>query len=255
MKKLLLGAVAALAVSAPGVASAQSGYVDLGYQSSEGDVSGVDFEGDGWTLGGAAAWGGDGSTGFQLDAGYASGDEDDAWNVGGHLFSRTEAGLMGAFANFGQTDFGTGDQADSWTLGLEAQAYLTRTTLDVGVSYSEVSDLDTTLFMGEAGVTHFVTDNFSIGGGIGFGTVETDQIGSVESDIANFGVGAEWGFGTAPISIYGGWQHTELGDFETEIDTLSVGVRYNWGGNLFERNRSGAGLARSGSLGRFAGLL
>ena len=58
-----------------------------------------------------------------------------------------------------------------------------------------------------------------------------------------------------PISIYGGWNHFDLDDFDTEADTLSVGVRYNWGGSLFERNRNGASLARGGGIGRFGGLL
>ncbi len=37
MKRLLLGAAAALAIAAPGVASAQSGFVDLGYSSTDVD--------------------------------------------------------------------------------------------------------------------------------------------------------------------------------------------------------------------------
>ena len=57
MKKYLLGAAAALAIAAPGVASAQSGYVDLGYSTTEVGSADVDTT----TLGGAYAWGGNGS--------------------------------------------------------------------------------------------------------------------------------------------------------------------------------------------------
>jgi hypothetical protein len=98
MKKFLLGAAAALAIAAPGVASAQSGYLDLGYQSTDGDIAGTDVEGDGFTVGGAAAWGGQGSLGVQLDGIVGSGDDVTSWNVGGHLFSLNYNFLFGGFA-------------------------------------------------------------------------------------------------------------------------------------------------------------
>jgi len=255
MKKLLLGAAAALAIAAPSVAAAQSGYVDLSYQTSDGDVNGVDTDGEGWSAGGATAWGGNGSLGVQLDGVYSSADDVSAWNLGAHLFSRNDSHLFGGFVNFGNTDIDTAGDYDSWSAGLEGQIYLARTTIDGALTYSEADDLDATFTAADVGATHFVTDNFSIGGGVGFGNVETTMIGSVESDVLTYGLGAEWGFASAPISIYGGWQHIDLEDFDTETDTLSIGVRYNWGGSLFERNRSGASLARGGGLGRFAGLL
>jgi opacity protein-like surface antigen len=116
MKKLLLGAAAALAIAAPGVASAQSGYVDLGYASTEGDVLGTDFEGDGWQVGGAAAW-----TNFQVDGSFSSGEEVDTWNIGGHLFSRTDSYLFGGFANYGNSEPEGGTDSSIWTVGLETQ--------------------------------------------------------------------------------------------------------------------------------------
>jgi len=89
MKKYLLGAAALLAFVAPGVASAQqSGYVDLGYQTTEADIAGVEGDGEGWTLGGATAWGGDGTVGVQLDGVIGEADESSSYNVGGHLFTR-----------------------------------------------------------------------------------------------------------------------------------------------------------------------
>ncbi len=252
MKKYLLGAAAALAMVIPGVASAQqSGYVDLGYSNTDGDVAGVDFEGDGWTLGGTTAWGGDGTVGVQLDAVYGDSEDASSWAIGGHLFSRNEGYLIGGFANYGGIDVDGADSSDAWTVGVEGQAYLTRTTLDGALSYSESDDADASLTALDLGATHFVTDNFSFGGSLGFGNIEAF---GADADVISYGVGAEYQFAATPISVFGGWQHFDLDDYDTEADTLNVGVRYNWGGSLFERNRSGASLARGSGLGRLAGL-
>lgn len=253
MKKFLLGAVAALAIAAPGVASAQNAYVDLGYSSTDGDVAGIDVEGDGWTLGGAAAFGGNGGLGTQLDATIGESEDTSTWNVGGHLFTRNDNYLFGGFVNYGSVEpDGAGGDYNAWTLGVEGQWYASRTTFDWAVSYSDAEDLDATFTGADVGLTHFVTDNFSFGGGIGFGNVE---VAGFDADTLNYGLGAEYQFASLPISIYGGWNHFDLDDFDTEADTLSVGVRYNFGGTLLERNRSGASLARGGGIGRFGGLL
>jgi hypothetical protein len=257
MKKFLLGAAAALAISAPGVAAAQSAYVDLGYQSTEADIAGVEGDGDGWTLGGAAAWGGNGSLGFQVDGLVSSAEADgggdvDSWNLGGHVFGRSNGGLIGGFVNFGNVDIDGAGDFDVWTVGAEGQMYLSRGTLDGSLSYSEGEDIDASLTAANLGYTHFVTDNFSFGGNVGFGQIDD---GTDDADLVTYGIGAEWQLAAAPISIFGGWQHSEIDDIDSDADTLGIGVRYNFGGSLFERNRSGASLARGGGLGRFAGLL
>lgn len=252
MKKFLLGAAAALAIAVPGVASAQSGYVDLGYSSSEGDVAGFDVEGDGWTFGGATAWGGNGSLGGQFDATIGESEDTSSWNIGGHLFTRDDNYLFGGFVNYGNTEPDGGPDSSAWTAGVEGQWYAGRNTFDWAISYSDAEDLDATFTGADVGLTHFVTDNFSFGGGLGFGNVD---VAGFDSNTMTYGIGAEYQFASAPISIYGGWNHAEIDDFDTQADTLSVGVRYNWGGSLLERNRSGASLARGGGIGRFGGLL
>lgn len=257
MKKLLLGAAAALAIAAPSVASAQSAYIDLGYQSTEVDLGGVSGDGDGWTLGGAAAWGGNGGLGFQVDGVFGTsevdgGDDATSINVGGHVFTRNDNFLFGGFASYGDVDADAAGDFSFWTVGAEGQLYLSRTTLDGSISYSDAEDVDSELIAGDVGLTHFFTDNFSAGANLGFGTVDD---GIDEADVVSYGVGAEWQFASAPISIFGGWQHAEIDDFDADADTLGVGVRWNFGGSLFERNRSGASLARGGGLGRYAGLL
>jgi len=258
MKKFLLGAAAALAISAPGVAAAQSGYVDLGYQSTEADIAGVEADGDGWTVGGAAAWGGNGSLGVQIDGLLSQseadgGGEADTWNVGGHLFSRHDGGLIGGFVNYGNVDIDGGGDFDFWTAGVEGQLYMSRGTVDGALSYSEGDDVDSSLTALDLGYTHFVTDNFSFGGNVGFGQIDD---GTDDADLVTYGVGAEYQFASVPISLFGGWQHAEIDDADADADSLGIGVRWNFGGaSLLERNRSGASLARGGGLGRFAGIL
>jgi len=247
MKKFLLGVAAALAIAAPGVASAQSGYVDLGYSTT--DVGSSDV--DAWTVGGAYAWGGNGSLGVQLDGligshEYDSGGGDvDTYNFGGHLFTRNDSYLLGGFASIGNTDFSFADY-DYYTVGLEGAYYLSRTTLNGALSYSDSDDLNADSTALDLGATHFVTDNFSFGGTVGFGEL-------ADLDFVSYGVGAEYQFAGAPISLFGGYNKTDYDSFDT--DALSVGVRWNFGGSLFERDRSGASLTRNTGFGRLGAVL
>jgi hypothetical protein len=246
MKKLMLSA-AALAIAAPGVASAQSAYVDAQYASTDGDAAGVDFDGEGWALGGAAAW-----DHLQIDGTFGDSEDTQTWTVGGHAFVRNDSHLFGAFVNLGNTDVDGGGSFDFWTVGLEGQYYFARTTLDGSVSYSEGDDIEAEATAVDLGLTHFATDNFSFGGGIGFGNIDT--LGG-DADLLSYGLNTEYQFAAMPISLFGGWTHLDADDIDTEADTLSVGVRYNWGGSLLERNRSGASLARTAGLARFGGVL
>lgn len=257
MTKYLLGAATALVMVAPGVAAAQSAYVDFAYSNGDVEVGGFEADADGWTLGGAAAWGGNGALGFQLDALVGNTDVDgggdgDAFNLGGHLFSRSSDHLVGGFVNIGEIDFGGGGELDYWTFGLEGQLYMSRTTLDGALSYSDADDSNAEMLAFDIGLTHFVHDNFSLGGDFGFGSIEG---GGPDTDVSTIGLGGEYQFASAPISVFGGYRHSEIDDVDVESDALTIGVRYNFNGSLFDRNRSGASLARGTGFGRYAGVL
>ncbi|ANP46973.1 hypothetical protein [Candidatus Viadribacter manganicus] len=247
MKKYLLGAAAALAIAAPGVASAQSGYADLGYSTTDAGSNDIDT----WQLGGAYAWGGNGSLGFQLDGvignhEYDTGGDADTYNLGAHLFTRNDSYLLGGFVSLGNTDFGGGFDYDYYTVGVEGAYYLERTTFNGALSYSDASDLNADATALDLGVTHFVTDNFSFGGTVGFGEL-------ADNDFTTYGVGAEYQFSSTPISLYAGYTKNDYDGFET--DTLSAGVRWNFGGSLLERDRSGASLTRNAGFGRLGAIL
>ena len=90
------------------------------------------------------------------------------------------------------------------------------------------------------------------GGDFGFGSIEG---GGPDTDVSTIGLGGEYQFASAPISVFGGYRHSEIDDVDIESDALTIGVRYNFGGSLFDRNRSGASLSRGAGLGRYANVL
>lgn len=236
MKKTLLGAVAALALVAPGVASAQSGHVGVSYATNDD----ADFET-------TAVSGSFGGANFQLDGRYGSAEGDvDVWEIGGHLFQRSDTMLWGGYAGYSTWDSGVaGLDIDEWTIAGEMQFYVDRTTFTGALSYTDATliGVDAEQWGLEGEVRHFVTDNFSFQGNVGFANAEA---GGIDTDITSYGVGAEWQLSTMPISFVGGWQGSDSDLAEPSV--LSFGVRYNWGGTLLERNRSGAGLSRPQGL-------
>jgi hypothetical protein len=138
---------------------------------------------------------------------------------------------------------------NEWTVALQTQFYMPRTTISGNLSYSSISDLpllgdtNTTQIEGEA--RFFATDNFSIQGNLGWGNLDTDALGS--DDFWTYGVGAEWQADSFPVSVFATWQGINSDNVSSD-GSWRIGVRYNWGGTLLERNRSGAGLSRPGGI-------
>ncbi|MBS0385740.1 MAG: hypothetical protein JSS00_10385 [Proteobacteria bacterium] len=230
MKKQIafLGAAAAALMTA-GTAHADGGYAGVAY--SDNTTAGFHS----WSVNGAYA-----SQNFQIDGGYSRVESSvDVFDIGGHLFSRNDQWLWGGF--LGYDHFSGSGSAGEWTGALQTQFYLPRTTFSADLSYSQTTslptDIKTTQIDGEA--RFFGTDNFSIQGNLGYGHVDSSGIGS--GNYWTSGVGAEYQFDAAPISLYGGWQGYNVSG-GTDANAWTIGVRYNWGGTLLQRNRSGAGL-------------
>lgn len=258
MRKMLIAAAAVLAVAVPGVAAAQTGYVDLAYTNTDTDFAGDDV--DATSLGGSVAFSGSHAISFQVDGRYANidagGGDVDAIGVGGHVYKRGAQWLWGGYAGYTNFDAAGGD-IDEWTVAAETQYYTARGTVSGALSYSDAEDFGggANLVMLEGEYRHFVTDNFSLQGGLGIGSGE---IGATDIDVWSGQVGGELQFDRMPISIFAGYRHNSVdagaGDLDT--DSVGVGVRYNWGGTLWDRNRGGAGLNRvPGVLERIVGGL
>ena len=239
MKKQIafLGAATAALMMA-GTAHADGGYVGLSYNNNtESDINS-------WTIDGAFA-----SSNFQLDGGYTNINDLNAneWNVGAHLFSRSDQWLWGGYVGY-DTVSGSGSDINEWTVAAQAQFYLPRTTFSGNLSYSSISNVpivgDTNTWQIDGEARFFATDNFSIQGNLGWGNLDSD-VGS--GDFTTYGVGAEWQADSFPVSLFAGWQGFSSSDFDSS-GAWRVGVRYNWGGTLLERNRAGAGLNRPAGI-------
>ena len=234
MKKQIafLGAAAAALMMA-GTAHADGGYVGLSYNNNS------DTDINSWTIDGAFA-----SSNFQIDAGYTNIDDLDAneWNIGAHLFSRSDQWLWGGYVGYSTVSGDGGDDINEWTVALQTQFYMPRTTISGDLSYSQITDfpflgdVTTTQLSGEA--RFFATDNFSFQGNLGWGNLDSDF---GDGNFWTYGVGAEWQADSFPVSVLAGWQAFDPEDSDSS-SAWTIGVRYNWGGTLLQRNRSGAGL-------------
>ena len=54
--------------------------------------------------------------------------------------------------------------------------------------------------------------------------------------------------GFSPVSVFGGYSHAELNDLDVSINTVTVGIRVNFGGTLRDRDRSGPSFSGAESL-------
>lgn len=243
MRNGLFYAALTAALIAPGGALAQSGHVGAAYSDQSYDFGGPEFEVDAISLGGQVAFGAS-PVGVQVDGHYTNwgGDADDAdiWNLGAHVFARQESFLVGGYLGFDSID---DFSVDAWTFAAETQFYLPRGTISGALSHSIWDGPDYSITMLEGEYRHFITDNFSIHGGLGVGQAD---IGGSDLDVWSGAVGGEFMFSGAPVSLFGQYRRNSIdfGPGELDVDALTLGVRYNWGGTLMDRSRSGAGLNR-----------
>ncbi len=236
MRNWIIAAAALAAVVAPGVAAAQTGYVGAVYGNV--DPDGADDE-DFYGIEGAVAFAGSGSIVFEVDAAISEGDDTDAaYGLVGHVYARNDNHLVGGFVGVGQSEDGTGDDTTTWAAGLEGAKYFDKWTVAGAVYYANNDDSDVDGYGVNVEGRYFINDNFRVDAGVGYANADTP---GGDNDITTFGVGTEYQFAQMPISIRAGYRTTD-GDFG-DADTITIGVRYNWGGTLRDRDRSGASQA------------
>jgi hypothetical protein len=233
MRNWILGAAALLAVAVPGVAAAQTGYVGVQYGNSD---AGAGNDEDFYGLEGAVAFAGSGSISFEVDAAINDGDDTDtSYAVTGHAYSRNDSHLFGGFIGMADSD-----AADTtWYGGLEANKYFTNWTLAGAVFYGNNDDNDVDGYGVNVEARAFINDNFRVNGNVGYASIDAGA--GNDDDVMIYGVGGEYQLASYPISFTAGYQ---TADFDGgDVDTWTVGVRYNWGGTLRDRDRSGASQA------------
>jgi hypothetical protein len=242
MRNWIIGAAALVAVVAPGVAAAQTGYVGAVYGNVDPDGGGdEDFYG----LEGAVAFSGSGSIVFEVDASiFDADDTDTSYGLTGHVLMRNDSHAVGGFIGLSDSDASD----TTWYGGLEANKYFDQWTLAGAVFYGNNDDNDVDGYGINVEGRYFVQDNLRLDANIGYGQVDTGAAG--DDDVTTYGVGAEYQLASFPVSFTAGY-HTFDAD-AGDADVWSIGVRYNWGGQtLRDRDRSGASQASLTNLGRF----
>ncbi len=238
MKKVLLGAVCVFALSAGAASAEATGHIGLSATHGEVEVSG--FEGDGqiFNLSGAVSAPISERLSIQGAASYS--DADDAEGA----FSGT-VHLVGELDTVRIAGFVGATEADNDELlfgGVEAQANLEQVTLAGAVTYGSVDDVD--LWSIGAQARYFVSDNFRLDGGVTWLTVDA---GVGDIDAWTIGLGGEYQF-AGPVSVFGGYNRVEINDLDTEANLFTIGLRYNFGGTLKDRDRSGASFGGASNL-------
>lgn len=233
MRNWIIGAAALLAVTAPSVAAAQTGYVGVVYGNVDTDGAG---DADVYGAEGAVAFAGSGSISFEVDGSFLDSDGNDSSTaLTGHVFARNDSHLFGGFV-------GISDSSDTttWTAGLEASKYLESWTLAGALVYANNDDLNADGYGVNVEARVFATDNLRLQANAGWASID---FGGGDDDALTLGVGGEYQFAALPISIVAGYNHTELDTANVESEALTVGIRYNWGGTLRDRDRNGASQA------------
>lgn len=158
----------------------------------------------------------------------------------GHLTGRVGSVLMGGFAGVQASE-----NPDWWILGAEAHAPVGAQTFVYGQVGRVIDDgpLDVETWLTRAELRHYLSDNLVLTGGLGYGRTE---VGGTDSDQWTASVEGEYQFTGSPLSVFGGYRRTE--DDFSQSDGLQIGVRYNFGGSILERERSGARLNNTARL-------
>jgi hypothetical protein len=233
MRNWIIGAAVALAaLAAPGLAAAQTGYVGLNYNST--DFSGAADEVESYGVEGAVAFAGSGSIVFEVDAALSDSDEaDSGYGIVGHVYGRNDDHLFGGFVGIAGSD-----DSETWLAGLEANKYFANWTLAGALFYGNNDDADVDGYGVNVEARAFVHDNFRVNGNIGWVSVDD---GAGDDDAMLYGVGGEYQFAAWPVSVGVGYSTI---DFDGgDVDTWTIGLRYNWGGTLRDRDRNGASQA------------
>ena len=248
MKALIIGAVGAFALLAS-PAFAATGYVGAAYNHDKVDTGPKNIEDDAFGVEGAVAFNAGASLGVDVDAAYSDGDKRDSTTAGAvHVYGKGGPNKFGGFV--GLADAGSNT---IYSVGVEGQHQFTQVTLAAALGYAKDDDANVDAWGIDAEARYFVNDNFRLDGKLGW--TKVDFGGALGDDnLWRAGVGGEYQFSGAPVSIRAGYAHSEFNDTNVKDDAFTIGVRYNWGGSLKDRDTNGPSFAGLSSLTGSLGL-
>lgn len=254
MKSLFLAtaAVAAFA-AAPAFAQDSVGSVGVRYTNTDVEVGNLSGDADSGVIDAAFAVPITGDWTVTVDGGFAynfSGDDQsDDSDVNGRIHGSRNFGntRIGAFAGGS-----TAGEEQLWSFGAEAQHYLSeKVTLTGSVAYETIEGADADIWSVGGDAAYYISPNFRLNGGLGWSTVDASGV-DVDGWQAN--VGGEYQFAGTGFSVTANYGHAELEDVDLQADTINVGLRFSFGGDLKTRERSGADLGRTvAGIGGLAG--
>jgi opacity protein-like surface antigen len=238
----------AAAMCAPAFAQdlgAGSGYIGASISHTEVDVLSMQDEFETFGVHGALYTPIRDDLGAQLNFGYADADEADGSLSGSAaLVTNLDGGRIAGFV-------GATEVADETMMayGLQGDLHLTDITLTGGATFATIDEFDTDLWLLSGGGRYFVSDTFRIDAGVGYAS---GDVGGTEAEVWTGGVGAEVQF-NGPLSLFGGYNRIDVRDIDAAADTVSIGVRYNFGGGtLRDRDRTGAAFGGVSDVARIA---
>ncbi|MBQ1540754.1 MAG: outer membrane beta-barrel protein [Caulobacteraceae bacterium] len=247
MKKLLCasGAIVSLMIAAPAFAQV-TGYAGANYNHSEIDPGkGLSSVNDnGYAVSGAVLFPtAKPGLGVQLDGQIRDSDKTDTAVTGtAHLFNRNDSYLLGGFVGGSNSNGG-----NTWGLGVEGQKYLNDWTVAGAAGYGRVDRAHADVWAVRADARYFVNENFRLEGNVGYNNLDLKVGGS--ADAWGVGVGGEYQFAQAPVSVFAKYDYAKVDNYDIEANVFRIGARWNFGGTLKSRDRSGA------SLGGFSDMI
>lgn len=247
MKAFVFGAVSALALLVAAPANAATGYVGAAYTRAEVDAGAGDADSDAFGVEGAVAFDATQSLGLDIDAAYADSDDTDStYGATAHLYGKAAGYKFGGFVGLADVS-----EETVYSVGVEAQRNFGQFTLAGALAYANADDAEIDAYGVDVEGRFFVTDNFRLDGKVGYANL--DGAGG-DDDLTSIGVGAEYQFAAAPVSLRAGYSHSELDEADISSDAFTVGIRYNWGGSLKDRDENGPSFAGLSSLTGALGL-
>jgi hypothetical protein len=244
---LLSTAIAALAAAPALAQDAPAGSVGISYTDTSYDTSGGGEDSESWSLNGVTAMPafGDWTVTLAADATKTefvlSEDTAVTASVGLSRMFGSDTRLGGFVAT---SDF---ENDSAWTGGFRAQRYFAKATLTGVVAYTDVSGVEIWTVGGDA--AFYVTPRLRLNAGITY-----DSVDEADVDAWTYSVGAEYDIGATPFSVTAGYTRSDLGDFDLEVESFNVGLRYSFGGDQQSRDRAGAGSSEVG-IGSLLGVL
>ncbi len=236
MRTMLLGAVAAATMMAPGLANADvSGSASFTYENNDFDYG----ENDAWSLGGVVMSDVHGFD-FQLDGRTTLMDWDGSGGDDSHGYAAAHvSGDLGGFDLGGFAGIVNYYGDAGVLIGAEARTAFGNISLDGSIAHTDFDyGYDGTAY--RVGGAFFFMPNFAVNAGAS--RTDIDSFGT-DFEITELSLGAAWQFANN-VEVFGGYTDTD-GDRSPGADydgeTVQLGVRLNFnGGTLQDNTNNGA---------------